>query len=69
MTLKLMYAIDFSSCKSAAALQSDGNEPKFCHIVVSFDMDMLRLVPITSVKECYQPDPISPERLLTRLLW
>jgi hypothetical protein len=45
----LMYAIDFSSCESAAALQSDGNEPKFCHIFVSLDMDMLRLVSVTSV--------------------
>jgi hypothetical protein len=46
-----MYVIDFSSCESVAALLSDGNEPKFCHIIVSLNMDMLRLVPITSVKE------------------
>jgi hypothetical protein len=46
-----MYAIDFSSCEAAAALQSDWSEPKFCHIIVSFNMDVLRLIPITSVKE------------------
>jgi len=47
----LMYAIDFFSGESAAAMQSDGYKPKFCHFIVSLNMDMLRLVPITSVKE------------------
>jgi hypothetical protein len=46
-----MYAIYFSSCESSAALQSDGNEPKFCHIIIPLYMDMFWFVSITSEKE------------------
>jgi hypothetical protein len=46
-----MYAINFSSRKSAAALQSDGNEPKFCHIIIPLNMDMFRLIAVTGEKE------------------
>jgi hypothetical protein len=48
---QMMNLIYSSSCKASAALQSDGNEQKFCHIIVPFNMDIFWFVPVTSVKE------------------
>lgn len=42
---------DFRPVKPAAALQSDRIKPKLGDLVISFNMNVLRFVPITRIKE------------------
>jgi len=41
----------FGAAKSAAALHPNWIKPKFCGLITAFNMDMLRFVAVTSLKE------------------
>jgi len=44
-------SIYFSAIETTAALNSYGVKPDFCHLIVSFDMDMRWLFSVYGVKE------------------
>jgi len=48
---KFLHAPNFSSTKAATILQSDGFQPKFSFIVITFNVNMRWLVAITGIKE------------------
>ena len=58
---KFVDSTNFYSTKSSTTLQPDRVKPEFGNFVITLNMDMLRFVPITCIKE----KPIGSEISLT----
>src|SRR5919108_557053 len=52
-----LYAVDLSPAEAAAVLQPHGVKPELGLVVVPFDVDVWRLVRVTSIKE----EPVRPK--------
>jgi hypothetical protein len=46
-----MYFTNFKPVKASADSESNSIKPEFCNLVITLNMDMLRLIAIPSVKE------------------